>query len=130
MVAFSWRRRLRFLIGGAANFFVTYGVLLVSLSFVPVSASSFLSSLTNFVLGYGINRRYVFGLGSSSHVSSHLVRYGALSVASWILNWTGIVMIHAFVGLTNQQASLVMILPLALFSYVGQSRFVFVVRGD
>lgn len=128
MSAYSWNRKVRFLAGGIFNFCITYAVLLSSLLFLPVGLSSFLSALTNLLLGYSINKRYVFNVEQIDRMSSVYVRYGMLSLVSWLLNWSGIELIHFVAGLTSQQASILMIPLLTIFSYLGQSRFVFRAR--
>ena len=59
-----------------------------------------------------------------SLTNKHLLKYFLLNILVWNLNWIIIEKISGF-GISKNLVSLIIIIPLAFFSYIIQKNFVF-----
>ena len=120
---FGFKRR--FLVAGLANIFLT-NLLLQLLLFsglVSLGGCTFISQLFNGVLGYIIYGKFVFA-SRALRTLSKPVRYLVLMMSFWLLNWTGIYMLQGL-NVSRNVGGLLMIIPLAAYSYSLQRMWVF-----
>ena len=120
---FGFKRR--FFVAGVANIFLT-NLLLQLLLFsglISLGGCTFISQLFNGMFGYMIYGKFVFA-SQALRTFSRPVRYLVLMMSLWLLNWTGIYVLQGF-NVSKNAGGLLMILPLAVYSYSVQRRWVF-----
>ena len=120
---FGFKRR--FFVAGFANILST-NLLLQLLLFsglISIGGCTLISQLFNGMLGYIIYGKFVFA-SQVLRTFSKLVRYLGLMTSLWLLNWTGIYVLQSF-NLSKNAGGLLMIIPLAAYSYSLQRRWVF-----
>ena len=115
----------RFLVAGVVNIFLTnllLQLLLVS-GLISIGGCTLISQLFNGMVGYMIYGKFVFA-SQSLRTFSKPVRYFVLMTSLWLLNWTGIYILQDF-NVSKNAGGLLMIIPLAAYSYSLQRRWVF-----
>ena len=120
---FGFKRR--FFVAGLANIFLT-NLLLQLLLFsglISIGGCTLISQLFNGMVGYMIYGKFVFA-SQALRTSSKPVRYLVLMMSLWLLNWTGIYVLQSF-NVSKNAGGLLMIIPLAAYSYTLQRRWVF-----
>ena len=120
---FGFKRR--FLVAGLANIFLT-NLLLQLLLFsgsISLGGCTFISQLFNGIFGYMIYGKFVFA-SQAMRTFSKPVRYLVLMTSFWLLNWTGIYVLQGL-NVSKNIGGLLMIIPLAAYSYSLQRRWVF-----
>ena len=120
---FGFKRR--FLVAGLANIFLT-NLLLQLLLFsglISIGGCTLISQLFNGMVGYMIYGKFVFA-SQALRTFSKPVRYLGLMTSLWLLNWTGIYVLQGL-NVSKNAGGLLMIIPLAAYSYTLQSRWVF-----
>ena len=120
---FGFKRR--FLVAGLANIFLT-NLLLQLLLFsglISIGGCTLISQLFNGMVGYMIYGKFVFA-SQALRTFSKPVRYLSLMTSLWLLNWTGIYVLQGL-NVSKNAGGLLMIIPLAAYSYTLQSRWVF-----
>ena len=120
---FGFKRR--FLVAGLANIFLT-NLLLQLLLFsgsISLGGCTFISQLFNGIFGYMIYGKFVFA-SQAMRTFSKPVRYLALMTSFWLLNWTGIYVLQGL-NVSKNIGGLLMIIPLAAYSYSLQRRWIF-----
>ena len=120
---FGFKRR--FFIAGLLNIFLTNLLLqaLLFSGFISLGACTLISQLFNGMAGYMIYGKFVFA-SQALRTFSKPVRYLGLMTSLWLLNWTGIYVLQGF-NLSKNAGGLLMIIPLAAYSYTLQRRWVF-----
>ena len=111
-----------FLSFGIFNFLITNFVLQVLLLLIPTILATVISQLVNLILGYYLYGKKVFTVNTLT--KKQLLKYFFLSTIVWNLNWISIERISS-TGLSKNIASLIMIIPLAIFSYIFQKYLIF-----
>ena len=111
-----------FVIFGLINLFLTNIILQLLLLIVPTVLATFLSQLFNFLFGFYIYGKKVFGVNYLN--KKHFMKYFLLSIIVWKINWLTINNFSTFVYSKNIIA-LFLVPPLAAISYVSQKYFVF-----
>ena len=119
-------RKRRFLAYGVFNVLLTNILLQVLLVVAPIGLATLLSQAFNVVLGFVVYGKRVFRVDRLRKRSA--VRYGFMALLLWCCNWFGINAIVQF-GLPRNLAALILIPPLAGFSYGAQKFLVFPQRG-
>ena len=120
---FGFKRR--FLVAGLANIFLT-NLLLQLLLFsglISIGGCTLISQLFNGMVGYMIYGKFVFA-SQALRTFSKPVRYLGLMTSLWLLNWTGIYILQGL-NVSKNAGGLLMIIPLAAYSYTLQRRWVF-----
>ena len=120
---FGYKRR--FFVAGVANIFLT-NLLLQLLLFsglISLGGCTFISQLFNGMFGYMIYGKFVFA-SQALRTFSKPVRYLGLMTSLWLLNWTGIYVLQGL-NVSKNAGGLLMIIPLAAYSYTLQRRWVF-----
>ena len=120
---FGFKRR--FFVAGVANILLT-NLLLQLLLFsglISIGGCTLISQLFNGILGYMIYGKFVFA-SQALRTFSKPVRYLGLMTSLWLLNWTGIFVLQSF-NVSKNAGGLLMIIPLAAYSYTLQRRWVF-----
>ena len=121
--SFGFKRR--FFVAGVANIFLT-NVLLQLLLFsglISIGGCTLISQIFNGMIGYMIYGKFVFA-SQALRTFSKPVRYLVLMMSLWLLNWTGIYVLQSF-NFGKNAGGLLMIIPLAAYSYSLQRRWVF-----
>lgn len=121
--SFGFKRR--FFVAGVANIFLT-NLLLQLLLFsglISIGGSTLISQLFNGMVGYMIYGKFVFA-SQALRTFSKPVRYLGLMTSLWLLNWTGIYVLQGL-NVSKNAGGLLMIIPLAVYSYTLQRRWVF-----
>ena len=75
------------------------------------------------MVGYMIYGKFVFA-SQALRTFSKPVRYLGLMTSLWLLNWTGIYVLQGL-NVSKNAGGLLMIIPLAAYSYTLQRRWVF-----
>ena len=120
---FGFKRR--FFVAGVANIFLT-NLLLQLLLFsglISIGGCTLISQLFNGMVGYMIYGKFVFA-SQALRTFSKPVRYLALMTSLWLLNWAGIYVLQGL-NVSKNAGGLLMIIPLAAYSYTLQRRWVF-----
>ena len=120
---FGFKRR--FFVAGVVNIFST-NLLLQLLLFsglISLGSCTFISQLFNGMFGYMIYGKFVFA-SQALRTFSKPVRYLVLMTSLWLLNWMGIYVLQGF-SISKNAGGLLMIIPLAAYSYSLQRRWVF-----
>ena len=120
---FGFKRR--FFVAGVANIFLTnllLQLLLVS-GLISIGGCTLISQLFNGMVGYMIYGKFVFA-SQVLRTFSRPARYFVLMTSLWLLNWTGIYVLQGF-NISKNAGGLLMIIPLAAYSYSLQRRWVF-----
>ena len=120
---FGYKRR--FFVAGVANIFLT-NLLLQLLLFsglISIGGCTLISQIFNGMIGYIIYGKFVFA-SQALLTFSKSVRYFVLMTSLWLLNWTGIYALQSF-NIGKNTGGLLMIIPLAAYSYSLQRRWVF-----
>ena len=120
---FGFKRR--FFIAGLLNIFLTNLLLQVLLfsGFISLGGCTLISQLFNGMVGYIIYGKFVFA-AQTLRTLSRPVRYLALMTSLWLFNWTGIYLLQGL-NVSKNAGGLLMIIPLAAYSYSLQRRWVF-----
>ena len=115
----------RFVLAGAANIFLTNLLLQLLLfsNFFSLGACTFASQLFNGLIGYMIYGKFVFA-AQGMRTLSLPGRYLALMMSLWWLNWIGIGLLQ-LIHISKNVGGILMIVPLAAYSYVLQRKWVF-----
>ena len=121
--SFGFKRR--FLVAGLANIFLTNLLLQILLfsGLISIGVCTLISQLFNGMVGYMIYGKFVFA-SQALRTFSKPVRYLGLMTSLWLLNWTGIYVLQGF-NVSKNAGGLLMIIPLAGYSYSLQRRWVF-----
>jgi putative flippase GtrA len=114
-------RLLKFLMVGALNTVVGYSIYVLCL-WAGLHYSAAIAVAT--VLGTLFNFKSTGSLVFRSHDNSLLIRFIAMYCAVYAVNLIGVGVLLQF-GLAEWLSGLLLLLPLALLSYVLNSRFVF-----
>ena len=120
---FGFKRR--FFVAGLANIFLT-NLLLQLLLFsglISIGGCTLISQLFNGMVGYMIYGKFVFA-SQVLRTFSKPVRYLSLMTSLWLFNWTGIYLLQDL-NVSKNVGGLLMIIPLAAYSYTLQRRWVF-----
>ena len=120
---FGFKRR--FFVAGLANIFLT-NLLLQLLLFsglISIGGCTLISQLFNGMVGYMIYGKFVFA-SQALRTFSKPVKYLGLMTSLWLLNWTGICVLQGL-NVSKNAGGLLMIIPLAVYSYTLQRRWVF-----
>ena len=97
--------------------------LLLLSGLISLGGCTFISQLFNGVIGYVIYGKFVFA-AQAMRTFSRPARYLILMISLWLLNWTGIYMLQA-VNVSKNAGGILMIFPLAAYSYILQRKWVF-----
>ena len=121
--SFGFKRR--FFVAGVANIFLTNIILQLLLfsELVSIGGCTLISQLFNGLVGYMIYGKFVFA-SQALRTFSKPVRYLGLMTSLWLLNWTGIYVLQGL-NVSKNAGGLLMIIPLAAYSYTLQRRWVF-----
>mgnify|MGYP001164063644 CR=1 FL=1 len=120
--------RYSFLIFGFVNFLVTNLLLVGLLSIAsPTFLASGLAVLFNFILGYFLNRNFVFSRRDwlHKHNKYYMLKYGFVALGSWLIYIICIPLICELLDTTKNIAAITLIPVLTIYSYLMQSRLVF-----
>ena len=114
--------KFKFLFFGIINTFLTNLVLQIGLLLYSTILATFLSQMFNFLFGYSIYSTQVFKVGSFK--LRFFLKYVFLILISWNLTWITIDYLNSY-GISKNLTAILIIPPLALFSYCVQKYFVF-----
>ena len=117
------KRKIKFLIIGVVNVFITNLFLQLSLLYFPTSISTLISQHINIFLGLNLYGKYVFKLKKLR--KRNTVRYILLAYLLWITNWFSINWIYISFGFSKNLSALFVLPLFALISYLFQKLFVF-----
>ena len=118
-------QKRRFGVAGIINVLITNAALqsLLASNLASIAVATLISQSINTILGYAIYGKLVFG-AKGLREREPIIRYGALMIAMWLLNATGIEL-GAAVSLSKNAAAIVMVPCLAVLSYITQKYWVF-----
>ena len=116
------RKEFLFIFYGVINVLLTNILLQFLLLLISTIYAALISQIFNFLFGLYFYGKKVFKVLSLTN--RHLLKYFLLNIFVWNLNWILIEEISTF-GISKNLVSLIIILPLACFSYVIQKYFVF-----
>tara|TARA_S200000501_G_scaffold376697_1_gene432421 strand:- start:1212 stop:1622 length:411 start_codon:yes stop_codon:yes gene_type:complete len=111
-----------FIFFGLINVFFTITTLQISLIFLNVWISTFISQAVNLILGLNFYGKKVFKLKRIAGTT--IFYYCCLSFFIWITNWLGIELVSSYVRSSNLSA-LILAIPIASFSYFCQKKYIF-----
>ena len=117
------KRKIKFILIGIANVFITNLLLQLFLLYFPTSISTFFSQHINIFLGLNLYGKYVFKLKKLR--KRNTVRYFLVAYFLWIANWFSINWIYISFGFSKNLSALFVLPILALMSYFFQKLFVF-----
>lgn len=117
------KRKLRFLLIGIANVFITNFFLQLFLLYFPTSISTLISQHINIFLGLNLYGKYVFKVKTLRRRNT--IRYFFVSYLLWIANWLSIDWIYTSFGFSKNLSALFVLPLLALISYLLQKLFIF-----
>ena len=117
------KRKIKFILIGIANVFITNLFLQLFLLYFPTSISTLFSQHINIFLGLNLYGKYVFKLKKLR--KRNTVRYFLVAYLLWIANWLSIDWIHISFGFSKNLSALYVLPLLALISYLSQKLFVF-----
>ena len=115
-------KKTLFLIIGFINVLITNIIIQILLVFFSIIISTFVGQLFNFLFGFFLYGKKVFGLKILNQF--HLYKYIFLNIFIWNLNWILISNLN-YVGFSKNILALFIMPPLALISYVCQKKIVF-----
>ena len=116
------RKKFLFIFYGVINVLLTNILLQCLLLLISTIYAALISQIFNFLFGLYFYGKKVFKVLSLTN--RHLLKYFLLNIFVWNLNWILIEEISNF-GISKNLVSLIIIMPLAFFSYVIQKYFVF-----
>jgi len=111
-----------FLIIGVVNVFLGNLVLQLLLLKFSIIFATFLGQIISTIFGYFMYGKYVF-ISKKSSLRS-LILFLFLSILLWTSNWLGI-KFYINIGISKQIGAILMIPPLACFSYFFQKFYVY-----
>lgn len=116
------RKEFLFIFYGLINVLLTNILLQCLLLLISTIYAALLGQIFNFLFGLYFYGKKVFKVFSLTN--KHFLKYFLLNIMVWNLNWILIEEISTF-GISKNLVSLIIIMPLAFFSYVIQKYFVF-----
>jgi putative flippase GtrA len=116
------RKIFKFLFLGIVNTLLTNLLLQICLFLFSTVLATFLSQMFNFLFGYHFYSTKVFKVGS--HKFSFFMKYIFVVLVSWNIIWITIDYLYSL-GISKNLTAILIIPPLALFSYCMQKYFVF-----
>ena len=122
LAAFREARGIRFLIMGAVN--ALFGFLVFSLA-IWLGAESWLALLISNVVGIGWNFLTMGGVVFRELAAARLPRFVLVYLGVYLVNLAGIHMICTHVDTSKIIAQALLVLPMALMSYLLLGRYVF-----
>lgn len=123
----STGRKRRFAAAGAINVIATNTLLqlLLASHATSIAIATTISQAFNGILGYSIYGKWVFRT-QKLQKWQYQVAYLFLMISNWMLNTLGIRLLSSDgIGLSRNWAAAVMIIPLAILSYVIQKLMIF-----
>jgi len=117
------KRKIKFILIGIANVFITNLFLQLFLLYFPTSISTLFSQHINIFLGLNLYGKYVFKLKKLR--KRNTLRYFLVAYILWIANWLSIDWIYVSFGFSKNLSALYVLPLLALISYLSQKLFVF-----
>ena len=118
------KRELKiFLLIGIFNFLLTNIILQALLLIINTILATFISQTFNFIVGFNLYGQKVFNMKTLK--LSFFVKYLALSIFIWNINWILIFFLNSY-GLSKNIASLFIIPLLVMISFLFQKFFVFI----
>ena len=111
-----------FIIFGLINVFFTVTTLQLSLLFLNIWISTFISQAVNLIIGLNFYGKKVFKVEKIAFKT--IFYYCFLQFFNWIANWIGIKFVLSFVKSANLSA-LILAIPIATFSYFCQKKYIF-----
>ena len=117
------KRKIKFLLIGIANVFVTNLCLQIFLLYFPTSISTLFSQHINIFLGLNLYGKYVFNFKKLR--KRNTLRYFLVAYLLWIANWLSIDWVYISFGCSKNLSALFILPILALISYLFQKLFVF-----
>ena len=117
------KRKIKFILIGIANVFITNLFLQLFLLYFPTSISTLFSQHINIFLGLNLYGKYVFKIKKLR--KRNTLRYFLLAYILWIANWLSIDWIYISFGFSKNLSALYVLPLLALISYLSQKLFVF-----
>ena len=112
----------KFLFLGIVNTILTNIILQIGLFLFSTVLATFLSQMFNFLFGYHFYSTKVFKVGS--HKLGFFVKYIFMILLVWNLTWITIDYLYSY-GISKNLTAILIIPPLAVFSYCTQKYFVF-----
>jgi hypothetical protein len=112
----------KFLFLGIVNTFLTNLILQIGLFLFPTVLATLLSQMFNLLFGYHFYSTKVFKVGSKK--LGFFVKYIFMILILWNLTWITIDYLYSY-GISKNLTAILIIPPLALFSYCMQKYFVF-----
>jgi hypothetical protein len=112
----------KFLFLGIVNTFLTNLILQIGLFVFPTVLATLLSQMFNLLFGYHFYSTKVFKVGSKK--LGFFVKYIFMILILWNLTWITIDYLYSY-GISKNLTAILIIPPLALFSYCMQKYFVF-----
>ena len=106
----------------SSSFSLKFFFILLFLVFFSIIFSTFVGQLFNFLFGFFLYGKKVFGLKTLNQF--HLLKYILLNIFIWNLNWILISNLK-FIGFSKNVLALIVLPPLALISYLFQRKIVF-----
>ena len=118
----NFRTKFLFFSYGVINVLLTNIFLQCLLLIIPSIYATLASQIFNLLCGFYLYGKKVFRV--NAFTNKQLLKYFLLSTLVWNLNWISIEQISS-TGLSKNMASLIIIIPLAIFSYIFQKYLIF-----
>lgn len=123
MISLLNKRKIKFLLIGIANVFITNFSLQLFLLNFSISVSTFISQHINIFLGLNLYGKYVFKVKKLS--KKNTIRYFLVAYILWIANWLSIDWIYTSFEFSKNLSALFVLPLLATISYFLQKLFIF-----
>ena len=123
MISLLNKRKIKFLLIGIANVFITNFFLQLFLLYFSISISTFISQHINIYLGLNLYGKYVFKVKKLR--KRNIIRYFSVAYILWIANWISIDWICKSFEFSKNFSALLVLPLLASISYLLQKLFIF-----
>lgn len=125
---FKNKTKSKFLFFGILNFLITQIILGLSLLLIPVYLATFISQITNLIIGYYLYSRFVFDF-KKKYISKNFILYLSYAILIWLINWLTIYFININFNINKNLIAILLIPFLVVFSYLVQKNIIFKSRN-
>lgn len=121
---FKNKTKIKFLFFGILNFLITQIILGLGLLLIPIYLATFISQITNFIIGYYLYSRFVFDF-KKKYLSKNFILYLSYAILIWLINWLTIYFINSNFNINKNLIAILLIPFLVVFSYLVQKNIIF-----
>ena len=121
---FKNKTKIKFLFFGILNFLITQIILGLGLLLIPIYLATFISQITNFIIGYYLYSRFVFDF-KKKYLSKNFILYLSYAILIWLINWLTIYFININFNINKNLIAILLIPFLVVFSYLVQKNIIF-----